>query len=118
MIVELTKHAILRGRQRFNLSGKALQRTAQRAFETGLHHHHTKGKLRAWAHRAICTNANHLRILGHQAFLFYDNLLITVLMVPQEAMPKVRKAFACNWPKEDFEQEDAEDDEPERDVRK
>lgn len=120
MIVELTQHAIERGKERFNFSSKTLLRCAQKAFEEGTHHEHAKGLLGDWARGKVDRGANHLRILGHQGFLFFDNLLLTVLVVPHEARPKVHKPMKLsqlNRPTQDFEEEDLEEDEGMPDIR-
>lgn len=124
MIISLTKHAVERGKDRLNLSESALQRTAQKAFEQGVHHEHLKGNLRKWAlwkmsdHRDTC---NHIRILGHQAFCFYNHHLITVLVVSLKLRPKAHKPpmklSQLNRPEEDFEEEDLDTDEGIHDIR-
>lgn len=113
MIVNVTEHAMERGRERFNLSHRSLSRMAQKAFEEGLHHEKTTKALREWALQHIDRGANHLRILGHQAFLFFDHHLITVLLVPRELLPRPK----ANRPKEEFEEEDREDDHNPPDIR-
>lgn len=112
MTVELTNHAITRGRERFNLASRALLRTAQIAFEEGVHHNFLKGALRSWANERLLskTPGIHLRVMGHQAFVFNNQYLITVLIVPSDMIPKP-KLPRLNRPEEDFEEEDLEEDE-------
>lgn len=118
MIIDLTRHSVKRGMERLNLTPHALFRTAQKAFEVGVHHDLAKGKLGSWARDQIRTSqaGSHIRILGHQAFVFYDQFLLTVLLVPKWAMPKVRIHAMANRPEEDFEQEDLDDENP-HDIR-
>lgn len=110
MIVELTDHAIKRAKERFNLSERVLRRTAQKAFETGIHHELARGRIKKWALKHLRDRANHVRFLGLQAFLFHDHHLITVLRVPN-------RVVLMNRPKEEFEEEDLESDEGIPDVR-
>lgn len=94
MIISLTQHSIQRARERLNLSEKSLQRTAQRAFEEGMHHDLAPRLIREWALGKLASgrgNANHIRIVGHQAFTFSDAVLLTVLLVPKELMPRPKR---------------------------
>ncbi len=117
MNVQLTSHAIQRGKERLNLSERSLHRTAQKAFDCGLCHSQLKGELWEWAvNKLDSQNATSVRIMGHQAFVFYQNLLLTVLLVPHGLMPKPPRLR--NWPEEEFEEEDLEDDENPPDIKK
>lgn len=111
MIVELTNHAITRGRERFNLASRALLRTAQIAFEQGTHHELLTGKLRTWSHEKLLTSqpGTHLRVMGHQAWIFNNRYLITVLIVPSDMIPKP-KLPRLNRPEEDLEEDENEHD--------
>lgn len=118
MVVELTNHAITRGRERFNLASRALLRTAQRAFDVGVHSDLIRGELGKWVKEHLIGSCagTHMRVTGHQAFVFNNQYLVTVLIVPSDMIPKP-KPPRLNRPEEDFEEEDLEEDENEHDIR-
>ena len=92
MNIELTVHAILRAKQRLNLSPRSLQRTAQKAFDTGTHHEHADDDVKRWALGKIGGKPDFsIHLLGHQAFMFHFNCLITVMTVPLNHRKHLKK---------------------------
>lgn len=57
---------------------------AQRAFHDGICHSQTKGELNKWITSLYFKNksANNIRIYGDKAYIFCDEILVTVLQVP------------------------------------
>lgn len=66
---------------------KSLDRMAQRAFEQGITHAQTKGRLNKWITKLYFKNqtASNLRIYGEKCYLFDRNeTLITVMDIPND----------------------------------
>ena len=82
----LTKHGIKRLRERLGLPKKTCHRMAQTAFDNGVTYLDTAGE----AHRYFTKiylknrNANNIKIYGRFAYVFADEILITVLHVPND----------------------------------
>lgn len=93
MTIEITKHAIQRARQRFNISASALYRTAQKAFDIGVHHDLAPTQVRKWAQHKIRNERpdHQIRITGNRAFMFHHHTLITVFIIPANVLPRLKK---------------------------
>lgn len=90
----LTHHGEERMGERLGLSASASERLARRAWERGLKHGDTSGRLHRYldglflAHR----QATNLRVYGEHAYLFgSDEQLITVLLLPRELREAARR---------------------------
>lgn len=85
-MVRITTHAEDRLKERCGLNKKSIQRIAEKAYENGIRHCETKGNLRKWLDGVYLSerNANNLRLYGDKAFVFRDDILITVMQIPQD----------------------------------
>lgn len=94
-IARLTHHAADRGKERAGLSAKALERTAQKALEHGLHREDTRGQLRQWMENKEGTNADtSIRIYGQFVYVFgIGDALVTVLELPHEFRRSAQSAL-------------------------
>ena len=89
----LTDHAIERGKERLGLCEKALQRTADRAFADGVAVPETAGKLRRYLDRQgmLHSKGNNTRVHAEHVFVFQDNVLITILYLPNDLRRAARR---------------------------
>lgn len=91
--LSITDHAYRRAKERLSWSGSALERTAAKAFESGLRHSDTTGNLHKFIYKihAEYGTVNNLRIYSDAVFLFAQNVLITVYPVPPNLRGVVHK---------------------------
>lgn len=84
MKIEITRHAEQRMRERLGLNKKSIERMAQRAYESGMHHNETKGNLNKWITSIYFKNknANNIRIYGNMLYIFCNDILVTVFQIP------------------------------------
>lgn len=84
--MKVTKHANKRIRERCGVNKKSCDRLAQLAFERGIPHKRTKGRLNKWLTKVFFKNerANNIRVYGDKVYIFCDETLITVYQIPQE----------------------------------
>lgn len=59
---------------------------ARKAFEKGIHHNQTKGLLNKWVTSLYFKNqrANNIRLYGDKAYIFCDDVLVTVIQIPSD----------------------------------
>lgn len=83
--IKVSKHAEKRMRERCGLNKKAVERMAEKAYYNGIKHSETRGKLNKWiSHKYLAKEkANNIRICGDKAFVFCDDVLVTVLQIPR-----------------------------------
>lgn len=93
MTIVVTNHALRRLSERSGLSKIAGMRMAEKAFEEGVQHKETKGNLNKWVTSLYFVNkkANNIRLYGDKAFIFSDNILITVLQIPSKLVKEVKR---------------------------
>lgn len=75
-----TDHAYTRAKERLGWKKRVLEKMMRKAFDQGVKHSQTKGRLRKylnqlWLDYRTCNN---VRIYGENIFFFKNNLLITV----------------------------------------
>jgi len=94
-----TKHGAKRIRERIGLKKKAVERLAKQAFERGIPHQDTTGRLRKYLDKLLINgNANQIKIHSRQVWLFKNDLLITTWGLPshfhkvEDKMKKARKS--------------------------
>lgn len=85
--MKISNHAKQRLKERCGLQKKSLDRMAQRAFEQGIAHAQTKGRLNKWITKLYFQHrtASKVRIYGEKCYLFDRNeTLITVMDIPND----------------------------------
>lgn len=67
---------------------------AQKAFDEGVSHSQTKGRLNKWITSLFFknVNANNIKLYGDKAYIFCDQFLVTVIQIPQN-LTKELKVF-------------------------
>lgn len=80
----ITQHAKQRMKERCGFNKKTAERMAKKAFDEGITHAQTKGKLNKWITSLYFKNekANNIRLYGDYCYLFYGETLVTVIPVP------------------------------------
>lgn len=83
-MLHITEHGEERVRKRCGVPKKAVRKMVTRAFEYGLTHSETTGKLNKYITSLYFknTNADNIRIYGDKVFIFSGTTLITVLNLP------------------------------------
>lgn len=86
MKVEITRHAEQRIRERMGLNKKSIERMAQKAYDNGIKHSETKGRLRKYITKVYFQNenANNIRLYGNMLYIFSNERLITVFYLPRD----------------------------------
>lgn len=71
-------------KERCGFNRKAQDRMAQKAFNEGITHKQTKGRLHKWVTSLFFKNfnANNIRLFGDFAFIFCGETLVTVIPIP------------------------------------
>lgn len=66
---------------------------AEKALTEGIKHSETNGQLNKWITSVYFRNKsiNNIRLYGDKAYLFANDVLITVLLIPKELLPAVNK---------------------------
>lgn len=84
MKIKVSKHAEQRMRERCGLNKKSIERIAQKAYNKGIKHESTKGRLNKWITGVYFKNtkANNIRLYGDMLYIFCDNVLVTVFQIP------------------------------------
>lgn len=82
--MKISNHAKQRMKERCGFYKKSQERMAQKAFECGITHSQTKGKLNKWITSLYFENqkANNIRIYGDYAYIFCQDILVTIIPVP------------------------------------
>lgn len=91
--IEISKHAEERLKERCGLNKKACKRIAQKAFDEGITHSQTKGRLNKWITSLYFKNkrADNIRIYGDKAYIFCNVVLVTVIQVPVSLMKDLKQ---------------------------
>lgn len=86
--MKITKHANKRMKERGGLGKDARNRMAEKALTEGISHAETKGKLNKWVTSQFFYNcrANNIRLYGDKAYIFRDEVLITIVQIPSNLM--------------------------------
>lgn len=84
--MEISRHAKKRMKERCGFNKKSQGRMALKAFEEGIPHAQTKGRLNKWITSLYFNNekANNIRIYGDNAYIFCGGTLVTVIPVPAD----------------------------------
>lgn len=91
MKIKVSRHAEKRMRERCGLNKRTVEKMAQRAFDKGISHSESCGRLSKWITSLYFKNknANNIRIYGEMAYIFSDNVLITVFRVPNNILKDI-----------------------------
>lgn len=75
-----TKHAYERAKDRFGWKSNVLDKMMLKAFNEGIEHKDTKGRLNRYISKLWFEHkkANNVRIYGENIFFFHDEVLITL----------------------------------------
>jgi hypothetical protein len=92
-MMEVSNHAKERMKERCGFNKKSCDRMAIKAFEEGLSHKQTKGRLNKWVTSLYFKNksANNIRLYGDKAYIFCDKVLVTVIQIPIGLMKDLKK---------------------------
>lgn len=90
---KLTKHSIARLEQRCGVSKKNAPKVARRAFRTGITHAETHGNLHRFLDSLYLSQkkGTNMRIYGNAVFVFKEDVLITVINIPENLMKEVKE---------------------------
>lgn len=94
--VKVTKHGIKRTKERVGLSKKLADKNAQKALDFGIKHSETKGSLNKFMNALYLKykNSNNTRVYNRKVYLFHNEILITVINLPNKfsaAADKIQK---------------------------
>lgn len=91
--MNVSKHAEERLKTRCGFNKKTSERMAKRAFEEGITHSKTKGRLNKWVTSLYFRNknANNIRLYGDKAYIFCDEILVTAIQIPVFLMKDLKK---------------------------
>lgn len=89
----LTKHSISRLMQRCGVSKKNAPKVARRAFRTGITHAETHGNLHRFLDSLYLSQkkGTNMRIYGNAVFIFREDVLITVIRIPDNLLSEIKK---------------------------
>lgn len=82
--MNISNHARRRMKERCGFNRKAQDRMAEKAFNEGITHKQTKGRLHKWVTSLFFKNcnANNIRLYGDNAYIFCGETLVTVIPIP------------------------------------
>jgi len=92
--MEITKHAFERGKERLGFNKKALERITNKAFQEGISHKDTKGKLHRYLTKLYFKDkfrAENIRIYGDAIFIIQKKRLITIYNLPKEFRNTIKR---------------------------
>lgn len=98
----VTNHAYKRSLERSGLNRKATERMLNKIWSDGISAEETTGKIKHWLDTVQDRSLNDLSkilLYGDKAYLFHDDILITVLQVPAVCMKtlnSIRKKARCS----------------------
>ncbi len=90
--MDVSKHAEDRLKERCGFNRKTYERMAQKAYDDGITHAQTKGRLNKWITSLYFRNknANNIRLYGDKAYIFCDEVLVTVIQIPFDLMKNLK----------------------------
>ena len=93
MGIIITNHAYQRAKERLRWSRDTINRMSEKAYESGIKHADTTGRLnkyitKLWFQREL---ANNIRIYGENIFFFTGNTLLTVHQIPNNLKNHIKK---------------------------
>ncbi len=90
--MDVSKYAEDRLKERCGFNRKTCERMAQKAYNDGITHAQTKGRLNKWITSLYFRNknANNIRLYGDKAYIFCDEVLVTVIQIPVNLMKNLK----------------------------
>ena len=91
--MRVSKHAKDRLKERCGLNKKSHDRIAAKALLEGITHSQTKGHLnkRITSLYFKNKNANNIRLFGDKAYIFCDEILVTIIQIPANLTKEVTR---------------------------
>lgn len=82
--MKISNHARQRMKERCGFNRKSQERMVEKAFNEGITHKQTKGKMNRWVTSLFFKNcnANNIRLFGDFAYVFCGETLVTVIGIP------------------------------------
>ena len=95
----LTKHSKKRAKQRLGLNDKSLERMAPIVLENGFGHSDLPGKMRKYVDGLYLShgNGNNIKIYGNHIYIFMNEVLITILHLPNRYKKIIQKIKSRKW---------------------
>lgn len=89
----VTNHAKQRAKERCGINKKSTERIANKALENGIKHYECNGCLKKWVDKQYLSygKANNIRLYGNNAYLFHNEILITILQIPNNLIKNVKQ---------------------------
>ncbi len=89
----VTKHAQRRMKQRCGVGKSSVKRLAKKVYDFGMTHSETSGNLKKWVDGLYFYNqtANQIRLYGDKAYIFHNQVLITVVQIPHNLVRFVKR---------------------------
>lgn len=90
-MLRVTRHARMRSKERFGIKGKAAERLAERALLVGLSRSDVTGKLARYFDELYARHkkGNNIRVYAGKIFVFHDDVLLTVMPLPESLIKVV-----------------------------
>lgn len=84
--IYITLHGFDMGKERLSLSKEPFRKLVVKAFNEGIRHADTKGRLKKYIDCLYLKHekGNNIRIYGENVFIFHNRNLITVWQIPNE----------------------------------
>lgn len=100
----VTIHAKNRAKQRLGISKGMTNKIADKALKYGICHKDTKGKFKSYIDKLylIERQANNIRIYNRKIYLFHNDVLITILNLPNMYLKVADKIQKRNTLKENI----------------
>jgi len=91
-MTRVTNHAKQRAKERCGINNKSIERIAEKVLKQGITHNECTGQIRRWVDKLYLSEkkANNIRLYGDKAYLFNDNVLITILQIPNDLQNRVK----------------------------
>lgn len=91
--MDVSNHAKERIKERCGLGKKSYERIATKVFKDGITHSQTKGRLNKWVTSLYFKNkkANNIRLFGDKAYIYCNDVLVTVIQIPVDLMRDFKK---------------------------
>ncbi len=91
--MKVSEHARERLKERCGFNKKTSERMADKAFQKGIPHGKTKGRLNKWITSLYFKNekANNIRLYGDKAYIFCGDVLATVIQIPISLTKDLKK---------------------------